>query len=185
MFFCDSWTRLTQSGLVREIPDQKTCLLPATDIDDGEVLMESINTISKTLFGAGLAILIGLAITDSNQAQAQACVAPPAGLVAWWPGDGNTDDIVGGFDGTLENGAGFAAGLVGQAFDLNEADEFVAKLRQRKIEAEKEAAELEKRKNTDISTLERLRTHIRDLRQWCASQSHDRHGMYFIDRRVD
>src|SRR5207249_3535179 len=32
------------------------------------------------------------------------CAPPPAGLVSWWPGDGNADDIVGGNNGSLQNG---------------------------------------------------------------------------------
>ena len=50
---------------------------------------------------------------------AQGCASPPAGLVAWWPGNGNADDIVGGNNGTLTNGAGFINGEVGQAFNFN------------------------------------------------------------------
>jgi hypothetical protein len=48
----------------------------------------------------------------------EACVARPAYMVAWWPGDGNANDIVGGNPGTLENGATFALGMVGQAFSF-------------------------------------------------------------------
>ncbi len=51
------------------------------------------------------------------------CVQPPPGMVSWWPGDSNTDDIVGGNDGTLLNGATFAAGQVDQAFSFNGSSE--------------------------------------------------------------
>jgi CSLREA domain-containing protein len=44
------------------------------------------------------------------------CTPAPSGMIAWWPGDGNTDDIVGGHNGSLQNGATFAAGKVNQAF---------------------------------------------------------------------
>ena len=53
------------------------------------------------------------------------CVAICDGLVAWWPGDGNTMDIVSGRSGILRNGAGFAPGLVGQAFQFDGVDDFV------------------------------------------------------------
>ncbi len=53
------------------------------------------------------------------------CVAPPSDLVSWWPGDGNADDIVGGNDGTLMNGATFAAGKVDQAFSFDGVNDFV------------------------------------------------------------
>ena len=42
-----------------------------------------------------------------------------SGLVAWWKGENNANDSVGINNGTLMNGAGFAAGEVGQAFNLN------------------------------------------------------------------
>jgi len=58
-------------------------------------------------------------------AYAQSCVTPPSGLVSWWPGDDNTDDIVNGHDGTLIDDATFDAGKVGQAFDLDGTDDFV------------------------------------------------------------
>jgi hypothetical protein len=41
-------------------------------------------------------------------------------LIGWWPGDGNADDIVGGNDGTLVGGTGYSAGMVDQAFSLDE-----------------------------------------------------------------
>ena len=47
------------------------------------------------------------------------CVPPPSGLVAWYPGEGNGNDIVGGNNGALQNGATFASGHVGQAFGFN------------------------------------------------------------------
>ncbi len=43
-----------------------------------------------------------------------------AGTIAFWSGNGTANDSVGGHNGTLENGAGFAAGQFGQrAFSLN------------------------------------------------------------------
>ncbi|NIM52746.1 MAG: hypothetical protein GTN78_05450 [Gemmatimonadales bacterium] len=52
------------------------------------------------------------------------CVAPPAGLVGWWPGDGNADDIWGGNNGTLVGGS-YATGKVADAFNLDGLDDFV------------------------------------------------------------
>src|ERR1051326_5483155 len=48
------------------------------------------------------------------------CVTPPSGMLGWWPGDGNANDISGqGKNGMLVNGTGFAAGEIGQAFSFN------------------------------------------------------------------
>ncbi|MGD0613948.1 MAG: LamG-like jellyroll fold domain-containing protein [Verrucomicrobiota bacterium] len=42
-----------------------------------------------------------------------------SGLVAWWKADGNALDSAGTNNGTLLEGAGFAAGRIGQAFSFN------------------------------------------------------------------
>jgi hypothetical protein len=48
------------------------------------------------------------------------------GLVGWWPGEGNANDIVGTNNGTLVNGAGFAPGEVGQAFSFDGVSSYVS-----------------------------------------------------------
>ncbi len=53
------------------------------------------------------------------------CARPPLGLVAWWPGDGNANDLLGGHDGVLANGAAFAPGFVGKAFSLDGISSYV------------------------------------------------------------
>ena len=50
-------------------------------------------------------------------------IPPPPDMVGWWPGDGNTNDIIGGNDGTLLNGATFDTGMVDQAFSLDGVDD--------------------------------------------------------------
>ncbi len=52
-------------------------------------------------------------------------VSAPAGLVGWWRAEGNARDSVGTNHGTLRNGAGFAAGKVGQAFSLDGTDDCI------------------------------------------------------------
>lgn len=53
------------------------------------------------------------------------CVQPPSGMIAWLPGDGTTTDLTGNHNGTLQNGATYAAGKVGQAFSFDGVDDFV------------------------------------------------------------
>ncbi|GEM_PF-7057975 len=49
-----------------------------------------------------------------------------SGLVSWWPGDGNADDIVDNNHGILKNGAvANASGKVGQAFSFDGVNDFV------------------------------------------------------------
>jgi hypothetical protein len=55
----------------------------------------------------------------------QGCVAPPSGLLAWWPGDGHSLDIIGGNNGQLVGGVAFAPGKVGQAFSLDGVSGYV------------------------------------------------------------
>ena len=56
--------------------------------------------------------------------QAGDCVAG-ADLAGYWPAEGDATDAVGISDGVLEGGASFAAGRLGQAFDLDGFDDFV------------------------------------------------------------
>jgi len=46
------------------------------------------------------------------------CVATPAGLVSWWPGEGNATDNEGANNGTF-TGAAYGPGEVGQAFNFD------------------------------------------------------------------
>ncbi len=53
------------------------------------------------------------------------CVAVPTGLVAWWPADGNANDIAGTNHGTLANGVALAPGKVELAFRLSGSGAYV------------------------------------------------------------
>jgi hypothetical protein len=56
----------------------------------------------------------------------ETCINVPSGVVSWWPGDGNANDIVGSNDGTLQGGAMFSTGgQVGSAFLLDGINDFV------------------------------------------------------------
>jgi hypothetical protein len=85
--------------------------------------METTHKIIKALFSGVLMVLF--TCTLFSNAVAQTCVEPPFGLVAWWPGDGNAQDIIGGNNGALVNGATFTSGLVGQAFSFDGVDDYV------------------------------------------------------------
>jgi hypothetical protein len=56
---------------------------------------------------------------------ANACYAPPASLVSWWPGNDNPNDLVGGNNGTLENGVTYGLGEVNDAFNLSGSNQYV------------------------------------------------------------
>lgn len=53
------------------------------------------------------------------------CVAPPSGLISWWPADGDANDIHGANSGVSINGASYDIGKVGQAFSFDGINDHV------------------------------------------------------------
>src|SRR5438874_13561722 len=53
------------------------------------------------------------------------CTPPPTGMVSWWPGDGNANDIRDGKNGTPQGGVIFLAGVGGHVFSLDGVDDYV------------------------------------------------------------
>jgi Concanavalin A-like lectin/glucanases superfamily len=47
------------------------------------------------------------------------CTPAPSDLICWWRGDFDARDIVGGHNGTLQSGATYEPGMVGQAFSFD------------------------------------------------------------------
>ena len=68
---------------------------------------------------SGCAAVGLICLLSTFRAWSADCAPPPAGLVAWWPGDGNANDIAGTNNGTLLDAASFAPGEVGSAFSFN------------------------------------------------------------------
>ncbi|PYK96823.1 MAG: hypothetical protein DME19_18415, partial [Verrucomicrobia bacterium] len=64
-------------------------------------------------------------VTNISLAQ-PGCVAPPPGLVSWWPGNGNVNDLTGANPGTLQGGVAFSPGMVGQAFSFDGIEDYVS-----------------------------------------------------------
>jgi len=75
----------------------------------------SVTTLSGTASSPGALSLSGV----------PACLAAPDGLVGWWSGEGSADDLVGTNQGNLMEGADFAPGMVGQAFNLDGEEDYV------------------------------------------------------------
>lgn len=71
---------------------------------------------------------LGLLFANPSTLNAQPsinCTRCPSGLIAWWPADGSTTNLAGSGNGTLRNGATYAAGKVGQAFSLDGVNDYV------------------------------------------------------------
>jgi len=84
----------------------------------------------KALARFQLALVVALCLSAvvvwQRTVKAQtSCVAPPSSLFAWFPGDGNANDIQNSYNGTLLNGVTFAQGKVGQAFSFDGVDDYV------------------------------------------------------------
>ncbi|MGD8465051.1 MAG: LamG domain-containing protein [Anaerolineae bacterium] len=77
-------------------------------------------TVKYTLFLVlALALILPGAYGSASTVQAaSSCFPPPAGLTNWWPGDDNTDDIVGGQNAVLCYDTEFGTGIVEEAFVL-------------------------------------------------------------------
>jgi hypothetical protein len=61
----------------------------------------------------------------ATEVQGSGCIEHPSGMLSWWPGDGNAEDIVNGYHGTLMNGATFTDGICNQAFHFDGVDDYV------------------------------------------------------------
>jgi fibro-slime domain-containing protein/RHS repeat-associated protein len=47
------------------------------------------------------------------------CITPPHGLISWWPGDGNYQELVSANNGNPPTGATFVPGMVAQTFNFD------------------------------------------------------------------
>jgi len=78
--------------------------------------MKSRHKVFKALLSG---VVLPLSLVLTGHVAGQICVEPPQDMVSSWPGDGNADDIIDGNHGTLQNGATFATGMVGQALSFD------------------------------------------------------------------
>jgi hypothetical protein len=77
-------------------------------------------------FGAVVFVSLNSAFADLSVPEStQSCVPPAPGMVGWWPAEGSADDVIGGDNGTLEGGATFAPGEVGQGFRFDGTNGYV------------------------------------------------------------
>ncbi len=71
--------------------------------------------------GSATSVVANLAVTDPSS-----CFAPPSGIVGWWPGDGDANDITSTNNGTLKgNATATTAGMVAQAFNFDGTNGYV------------------------------------------------------------
>jgi len=81
-------------------------------------LIDEVSLYNRALF-PGEINAIYLAGSAGKCKPPQPCAVCPASVVSWWPAEGNASDVLGNNPGTLQNGASFDNGTVGQAFKFN------------------------------------------------------------------
>ena len=79
-----------------------------------------MKTITKFIYP--VFVLACFALSPTAQAQ---CNQLPEGLVGWWPGYGNANDVVNGNNGTFIGNVGFATSPCGSAFDFGGSGNYV------------------------------------------------------------
>lgn len=70
----------------------------------------------------GLAVMVSVliaVISPTPLYAAGACYPVPDGIVSWWPGNGNANDIIDSNNGNLVNNVTFSTGMVGTGFDFD------------------------------------------------------------------
>lgn len=83
-------------------------------IDEAEVIHRALTAEQvAALYNAGCA------------GKCKSCTPPPDNMLSWWPGDGHAADIQDGHNGTLQGGATYAPGKVGQAFSFDGNGDYV------------------------------------------------------------
>ena len=76
--------------------------------------------------GVGWAVT-GLWLVAGGEMLWADCLPRPDGVVGWWPGDGDANDVLGTNNGTLQGGAtANTPGMVGEAFHFDGTNSFVA-----------------------------------------------------------
>jgi|GEM_PF-6290462 len=97
---------------------------------DNEFEEEANYTLSRVCY-TGPSGTLGVGVCQTGlqfcqpPAAAEGCTPAPSGMISWWPGEGNANDVQDGNHGTLQNGAGYAAAKVAQGFNLDGLDDFV------------------------------------------------------------
>jgi len=85
-----------------------------------------IASFNATKLCSGTVVIALLLLARAAHASVSSTCDPvTSGLIGWWPGDGNTNDVIGSNNGMLKNGATFAAGKIGQAFSTDGVNDYV------------------------------------------------------------
>lgn len=84
--------------------------------------IDEVSVYNRALSAAEIESISNAGIAGKYKTQATV----PSGIAAWYPADGNTNDLQAANNGALQGGAFYAIGKVGQAFSLNGTNAYVS-----------------------------------------------------------
>ena len=91
---------------------------------DTQGFLPTVNAAQATYGGLNDAYVVKLGpasapVSTPTPTPVPTCVPPPANMISWWTGDGNTTDIIGGNNGTWTGTPTYSSGKVGSAFSFD------------------------------------------------------------------
>ena len=89
---------------------------PSTPVNQFTGVIDELEFFNRALASAEIQAIFN---ADSAGKCKPECTPAPFGLVSWWPGEGNPNDLLNNNPGTLQNGAAFAGGKVGLGFSFD------------------------------------------------------------------
>jgi len=97
------------------------------DATNSSLTLSNVQTFDSGSYSVRVTNIAGqiTSTTATLIVQVPACVEVPAGLIGWWPGDGNAADYYGQLNGVGFN-VSYAPGRVGQAFNFNGMNSYIA-----------------------------------------------------------
>jgi Concanavalin A-like lectin/glucanases superfamily/Immunoglobulin domain/Immunoglobulin I-set domain len=90
----------------------------------GDVQLTDAGTYRVVVSNLVSSVLSSNAMLTVNPAPTN-CDPVSSGLVSWWPGEGNANDVIGGNNGMVIGGLSYTNGEVGQAFQLDGTSGYV------------------------------------------------------------
>ncbi len=99
-------------------------LLPAGQGDLAGPFQGKIDELSILRRGLSLAEIQAIYNAGSG-GMCPSCAPTSGGIINWWPGDGNANDLIGGSNGTPQGGMAYGTGKVRTAFSFDGIDDYV------------------------------------------------------------
>ncbi|MEW6157004.1 MAG: immunoglobulin domain-containing protein, partial [Verrucomicrobiota bacterium] len=98
---------------------------PISNVDGPKLVLQNVQLTDAGSYRVEVHNAVDFATSESAvlTVREPVCTPIPEGLIAWWAGEGNAEDRNGRNHGNLRNGTSFAAGKVGQAFNLDGIDD--------------------------------------------------------------